>query len=174
MTKKEFITDLGKVLFPGLIIRYKGGKPYSRLTAGLSLDITVKVRKPDDSYITLVPGSGHFTETDVANVTKFVDKVAPTALVRDVYLDRKNLVIVTDDYPWNLANYVVTAQSLEELDETQDCTCKCESCETLRKANADKLRLQHELDQAKAELAELKSQAGKADPGNGIVISFHF
>lgn len=182
MTKKDFILALGKAIVPEETLGYKGTRPCSKLYFK-DMDITVDVlsykRKDGTAILKMVPDAGGFGECDHQAASAFLNVMIPDDSAFEIYLDGDNLVIESDDYLWDMAQYPVESEEPEDI---------CSNCEALRKANADKLRLQAELDQAKAEIARLKGQANrKADRhgepwtkafefpgGRGIAFGFEF
>lgn len=182
MTKKEFILALGKAIVPEETLEYKGTRPCSKLYFK-DMDITVDVlsykHKDGTTVLKMVPDAGGFEECDHQAASAFLNVMIPDDSTFEIYLDGDNLVIESDDYLWDMVQYSVESEEPEDI---------CSNCEALRKANADKLRLQAELDQAKAEIAKLKGQANrKADRrrepwmkafefpgGKGIAFGFEF
>lgn len=189
MTKKEFILALVQAILPDQDLTYEGCKPYARVLTDMDT-ITVKCPKDKEGNVnlTLSPVYRNFEETDIEKVTKFLNQGCSLDCLEDTIevTDDGNLVMCFEDYPWHMISEIEPNTPEEPVQEEKPNPC--DTCEVVRKLQAENQRLKYELDQAKAEIARLKGQAnGKADRrrepwmkafefpgGKGIAFGFEF
>lgn len=188
MTKKEFILALVQAILPDQDLTYEGCHPYAQVHTGADTIAVKCPRQYGTVQLTLSPTYGQFEETDIELVTKFLKQNCQLTCSEEAIevTDNGELVMSFANYPWHMVSEIKPSTPEEPVQEEKPNPC--DTCEVVRKLQAENQRLKYELDQAKAEIARLKGQANrKADRhgepwmkafefpgGKGIAFGFGF
>lgn len=172
MTKKDFILALIQAIFWDQDLTYEGCKPYAKVHTKMDTIIVKCPKYYGKVELTLSPIYGNFEETDIKPVTEFLkqncDLDYPESSIK---VDNGDLVMCFTDYPWHMVDEIKPGPPEEPVQE--DKPSSCDTCEVVRKLQAEIQRLKYELDQAKAEKPQTDSDPCKK-PKVWATITFEF